>query len=456
MVNNYQVIMDTVGNKPMPKKLLRLFEKLLENEWGFLDEPWPMCPKMKTFHRSELKAIRQIQDMKKVLMRRLGCITVFFFLTTMWSKHYFPGPFNAIEKGIAFLYFFVAGETMDSMQQFMPKSTFHVIYTRFLKEERPMFEKEINRCYLNMFSSPQIRIRSAKWRNPTLFKHVTMMLDGHDSLVAYPKKKKPEMYSYKLKKSGLRTQVAIDVNGMVLFASKSAECKDNTDGKMLVEMGLRKRIHEMDCVALDGGYTLHIPDIIEKENLEEHNFCFPIRKKRSQPLDEEEVNFNSMFGGFRSMSEATFGDLVKTFAKFNKKNIVRTSCKKEFNLAFRLCLLLLNIRNFVHAWDIVEQPHHRDWMNEGADYPREKPLAPEHTETVTVHNKLENGLELQRLQQTFLRMDMGSDDEMEDDSENDIEDEDENNMEDDGENEGENNQDEDDDDDEDDDEDDEL
>ncbi|KAG0042856.1 hypothetical protein BGZ90_009275, partial [Linnemannia elongata] len=63
-------------DKPMPKKLVRLFEELLESEWGFLDEPWPMCPKIKTFHRSELKSIARIQDMKALLMRRLGSITV--------------------------------------------------------------------------------------------------------------------------------------------------------------------------------------------------------------------------------------------------------------------------------------------------------------------------------------------------------------------------------------------
>jgi hypothetical protein len=397
------------GEKPMPKKLVRLLEDLLENEWKFLDEPWPMCPKIKTFHRSELKPIARIQDMKTVLMKRLGSIPVFFFLSTIWSKHYFPGPYNALEKGIAFLYFFVAGETMDSMAQYMPKSTFHVIYSTFVKVERALFEKEIKRCFASMFSSLEIRIRTANWRNPPLFKHVTLMLDGHDSRATYGEDK-AAMYSYKLKKSGLRTQVAIDANGMVLFVSKSASCRDYNDGKMLQEMGIGKKIESMDCIAVDGGYTQYIADIVEKEKLEERNFCFPIRKKRLQPLHEEESNFNAMFGGFRSISEATFGDLMKTFAKFNNKEIVRTGCKKEFNLAFRLCLLLLNVRNFVQAMDVEELPHHRAWMNEGVDYPREKQLVPELTQTVTVQNKLENGLELQRLQEDFLGLDVATDD----------------------------------------------
>ena len=56
-------------------------------------------------------------------------------------------------------------------------------------------------------------------------------------------------------------------------------------------------------------------------------------------------------------------------------------------------------------------------MNEGVDYPREKQLAPELTQTVTVQNKLENGLELLRLQETFLGSD-DDDDDMEHENDN--------------------------------------
>ena len=403
-----------IGNTPMPRKLAKRIDELLESEWEFLEKPWPMCPKIKTFHRSEMKPIPRIQEMKDLLKRRLGSIAVFFFLSTIWSKHYFPGPYNALEKGIAFLYFFVAGETMDSMSPYIPKTTFHVIYSTFLKIERSMFEKEINRCFSSMFSTPEIRIRSANWRNPPLFKHVTILLDGHDSRATYGEDK-AAMYSYKLKKSGLRTQVAIDVNGMVLFTSKSASCRDNNDGKMLLEMGIGKKVHSMDCIALDGGYTQYLGDLMEKEkDLKECNFCFPIRKKRQQPLHDDEANFNAMFGGFRSTSEEIFGDLGKTFAKFNNKEIVRTASKREFNLALRLCLLLMNVRNFVRALSIEESPHHSDWMKEGVDYPRERQLAPELTKVVTVQNKLENGLELLRLQEEFLGLDVEDNDDEDD------------------------------------------
>lgn len=300
---------------------------------------------------------------------------------------------------------------MDSMSQFLPRTSFYAIYTAFLKEQRKIFEKEITRCFATMFSTPEIRIRSANWRNPPLFKHITLMLDGHDSRATYGEGKET-MYSYKLKRSGLRTQVAIDINGMVLFTSKSASCKDNNDGTMLVEMGIGKRIHEMDCVAVDGGYTQHIGTLLEKEEgLDVKNFAFPIRKKRLQPLHQEEATFNASFGGFRSMVENTFADLMRTFSKHNNREPIRVTAKKEFNLTFRLCLLLLNVRNFATAANIEVLPRHRAWMDPGFDYPTEKKLVPELTETFTVQHKLESGAELLKLQEAFLSVDLsGGDD----------------------------------------------
>src|ERR1700760_3466364 len=111
----------------IPTKLQNCIARLLEEEWKFLDQPWPMCPKTKKYHRSEMKPINHIQKMKEVLMRRLGAIPVFFFLTVIWTKFYFPGPYKAVDKGIAFLYYFVAGQTMDSMSQYLPRTSFHQV-----------------------------------------------------------------------------------------------------------------------------------------------------------------------------------------------------------------------------------------------------------------------------------------------------------------------------------------
>ena len=102
-----------------------------------------MYPRTKKFHRSELKPILRVGEMKRLLLQRLGHIAVFFFFTTIWTKYYFPGLYKSVEKGIAFLYYFVSGETMDFMSQFLPRTPFYAIYTAFLKDQRKDFEKEI-------------------------------------------------------------------------------------------------------------------------------------------------------------------------------------------------------------------------------------------------------------------------------------------------------------------------
>ncbi|KAI9234497.1 MAG: hypothetical protein BYD32DRAFT_439156 [Podila humilis] len=152
----------------MPKKLQKCFAKLLEEKWQFLDQPWPMCPKTKKFHRSEMKPIQNSQRMRDLLMHRLGAIPVFFFLTVIWPKFYFPGPYRAVDKGIAFLYYFVAGQTMDSMSQFMPRTSFHQVYTTFFKTEKALFDKYITECLSTMFSTPEIReiwIKDTAWKD---------------------------------------------------------------------------------------------------------------------------------------------------------------------------------------------------------------------------------------------------------------------------------------------------
>jgi len=219
---------------------------------------------------------------------------------------------------------------MDSMSQFMPRTSFYELYAAFFKTERTLFDKFITQKLANMFSTPELRVRVANWKNPPLLKHITLLLDGHDTRTTYGDNK-VDMYSYKLRKSGLRTQVCIDTNGMAILVSKSKSCKDNNDGTMLEEMEIGKKIAEVDCVGLDGGYTQHIGNVLEQDSLLTlANFCFPIRKKRLQQLHPEEAEFNTKFGSFRSAVESTFSELgtafkTSTITKIHSELIARGS-----------------------------------------------------------------------------------------------------------------------------------
>ncbi|KAH7042569.1 hypothetical protein BKA57DRAFT_398476 [Linnemannia elongata] len=173
---------------------------------------------------------------------------------------------------------------------------------------------------------------------------------------------------------------------MVVFVSKSESCKKHNDGTMLVDMGVAKRIHEVDCIGLDGGYPQHIPKLLEKEDtLDIRNFCFPIRKRNGKPLDEDEATFNTLFGGFRST--------------------------REVNMMLRLCFLLLNVRNMSNNLSLDILPHHMEWTEDGFDYPTTNKPVLQNSEVETVQNRLQNGSELQELQNAFLGMDMSEDDE---------------------------------------------
>jgi phosphohistidine phosphatase SixA len=78
--------------------------------------------------------------------------------------------------------------------------------------------KYVDLCLQNMFPNIEIRIYSAKIKNPNNFKNITLLLDGHDSTVDYGKlhTSAQKKWSYKLKTSGLRAQILAGVNNMVL------------------------------------------------------------------------------------------------------------------------------------------------------------------------------------------------------------------------------------------------
>lgn len=235
----------------------RHFKQLLQDQWGFLDEEWPIH-EMRNNHRTAIKPVERMAIVKETLFKRLGAIPVFFFLMVLWAHGQYPGPYREVEKGLLILYHLVKGVSMDAMSPHIPKSSFHSLHSQFYKVHFKSHLKQVNQMLASMFSTFAIRLLSAKAINPPLFKHVTLHLDGHDTRLTSEEKSSAEMYSYKLKKSGVRTQVCMDPNGMAIIVSKSLPCKDNNDGAMLVGMKIHRHIHELDCIAIDGGYTQYM------------------------------------------------------------------------------------------------------------------------------------------------------------------------------------------------------
>ena len=379
------------------------FQKLLEKQWEFLEEEWPIVDAPNN-HRSAVKQVGNIKHVKDVLMSRLGAIPVFFFLVVLWPLGTYPGPYREVEKGLLVLYHLAKGLAMDGMSPCIPKSSFHAIHAAFYKKYHGIVSKRVSYCLANMFSTIYIRLICAKEKNPALFNHVTLHLDGHDTRATYDGQDSAEMYSYKLKKSGLRTQVCIDSNGMALWVSKSQSCKNYNDGVMLQDMKVHEKFHNLDCVALDGGYNQYIGKLLEDTDLAKRNFCCPIRKKRNKDLTTEEANYNKIFGSFRSAMESLFGELGRTFEKHNNRQPVIVDKRQTYNLQLRLCLLLLNTKKMVALLGLEPQPIHYSWMTDGFDYPLNNSTIEQIMEYTPVAEMLEEANDMAKLQDQFLHM----------------------------------------------------
>ena len=172
------------------------------------------------------------------------------------------------------LYQIVSGYTGKDIDQFIPYSTFYDLYKMFWIKNYDKLVKIVNKDLSEMFSNIKIRILKAQLSNPVGFKLVTLLIDDYDGKVKYynPESDKKLMYSYKLKKPGIRTQIVHDKNKMILFISHSEKCAVGNDGTMFINMKLHRKLHLGDCIGMDGGYILFINKFKENALIDGYDF----------------------------------------------------------------------------------------------------------------------------------------------------------------------------------------
>ncbi|KAF9912752.1 hypothetical protein BX616_010250 [Lobosporangium transversale] len=181
------------------------------------------------------------------------------------------------------------------MSRFIPKTSFYDLHREFYLRDPVKLHDDITSMMRDMCSSLKLRLLLAK-NNPDPFKHMPLNLDGHDTRVSHIGADKPSLYSYKLKKSGFRIQVCSDMNNIILFASKPAPCRDFNDGVMLVKMNIASHIHKLDCIALDGGYSGFVRQIVEPSDaLSYENFSYPVHNTRGMAMADQELHYNKVF-----------------------------------------------------------------------------------------------------------------------------------------------------------------
>lgn len=349
--------------------LLMEYQILKDDHWKFLSYGWPKI-EQKKYHTKRIISVKKIKEIKKVLLEKLGIIPVYFFLIILFGDRDYRGPYNNVEKGLLILYFIIENKSIEDMDDYIAKSTFHQIYRQFYSADRMLkLNKILNFSLQNMFSNIKIRLLNGMIENPELFNQVTIHLDGHDARgMIYGAEDKSIYYSYKLKKNGFRTQVAIDNNGMILFVSDSQPCGINNDGSMLISMNIQNKLNLMDCVALDGGYSLYVGNITNNSDLNEHNFVYPIRKDKNINLNDIELNYNNQFGSFRSKMEKTFSDIGFIFKRLNNKKSFLTTNINIYNIQLKIASVLLNIKNYVKLNNIEHYDFHLYWLNDDFDF----------------------------------------------------------------------------------------
>jgi hypothetical protein len=358
-----------INRNDIKENINKEYKKITNEYWKFLNYGWPTIHK-KVNHTRKKSSINNYLEIKTEVMNKLGIIPTYFFLTILFGDKDYPGPYNNIEKGLLILYFIIKNIPFEDMNKYISKSTFHDIYRNFYTEERiSKLNKIIDYSLANMFSNINIRIMNGLSNNPTLFNQVTLHIDGHDTKgIVYGAKDKSIYYSYKLKRNGFRTQVAIDNNGFVIFVSKSQPCSIGNDGTMLTDMNIYSKVNEMDCIALDGGYTLFVNNIISNSNLNNHNFVFPIRKDLGINLKETELNYNDQFGGFRSKMEKNFANIGHIFERLNNTKSFITTDINIFNIQMKIASVLLNIKNYIELNKIDIFDFHAYWLNDEFDF----------------------------------------------------------------------------------------
>lgn len=97
---------------------------LIKEKWEFINHDWPVI-NYKYKHRTELKHINEIENIKKLIIEKLGYTSVFFFLTILYSNKEYPGAYFEIEKGLFLLYHLISGNSGREINKYLPYSSFH-------------------------------------------------------------------------------------------------------------------------------------------------------------------------------------------------------------------------------------------------------------------------------------------------------------------------------------------
>lgn len=394
------------------------YEKIFINHWSFLNNTYKSNIK-KQYHRKKINNYENIQKVKEHVLKVLGCIPVFVFLTEICSNIKLPGPYYNIEKGILILEFLLNGYSISEMHIYDENDSFYKIYKTIFIDNESFLDEWIDKLMQNCFSNHITRLFYSSIHNPKNFEHCTLYLDGtHNKIIIEDiDLDKEDLYSYKLQCNGLNTQFVIDSAGFIVFISDSLPCKFNNDDNMFVNnVFLNKFLKLSDCLCFDGLYQNTINEVITKYNnvglnINLNNFCFPIKKdtidknnskNKKKVLTEDEEMFNKQLAAYRSEIETFFSKFSSTFRRFSSSSKARVTKEKTYNLQIKLCGILYNIKHFVELNKVEEKSYYKIWLDENFDFFNPNIGFDNFENSPKVNIKIENIKEMRIVQQDLM------------------------------------------------------
>jgi hypothetical protein len=81
------------------ESLLKIRIENIISKWYFLDNIYKEIEYKDLFHRTELKHVKYIEEIKIELYKKLGVLPVFVFLTDYFYKIEVPGAYHHADKG---------------------------------------------------------------------------------------------------------------------------------------------------------------------------------------------------------------------------------------------------------------------------------------------------------------------------------------------------------------------
>jgi hypothetical protein len=96
-------------NRIQHEQLLTKYKEcLVKEKWNILDEPWQIVTKTKG-HRTISKDINGINEIKQMVLDKLGYIGPFIFLNEYFSQMDWVGPYRNVEKCLLLIYHLLSG-----------------------------------------------------------------------------------------------------------------------------------------------------------------------------------------------------------------------------------------------------------------------------------------------------------------------------------------------------------